>query len=85
MEGEMRVHKLQTWPVFFEVVEAGRKRWEYRKNDRGFKRGDFLELHEYNPTKEIYTGSTMTVEVEKVWVGLPGMPSDYCIMDITRL
>ena len=81
----MKIHELKTWPVFFEAIADGSKRWEYRKNDRKFKRGDMLELQEYSPTKEVYTGNKMTVEVGKVWQQLPGMPTDYCIMDITRL
>lgn len=42
----MAVHRLKTWAQFFEAVAVGDKRFEYRRNDRGFQRGDTVELIE---------------------------------------
>ena len=50
------VHKLKTWPCFFEEVFQGRKQFEIRKNDRDFKVGDTLLLEEYDIDSESYTG-----------------------------
>lgn len=42
----MALHRLKTWAQFFAAVESGEKTFEYRRNDRGFQRGDTLELIE---------------------------------------
>ena len=48
----MTVHKLKTWPWFFQATIEGRKLFELRRNDREFRVGDFVELVEYAPTHE---------------------------------
>lgn len=42
-------HELKTWPEFFTPIIEGRKPFEYRLNDRDFRRGDVLWLREYVP------------------------------------
>lgn len=44
-----RVHDLKTHPAPFDEVKAGRKRFEFRKDDRGFEVGDVLRLKEFLP------------------------------------
>jgi len=64
-----RVHELKVWPEFFAQVVAGRKRFEIRPDDRGFKVGDEVKLREWDPKcyKEDvpfgYTGSECSVRV----------------------
>ena len=53
---ESKVHKLKTWPMFFQAVLEGSKPFELRKNDRHFNVGDILILEEYDPDAEGYTG-----------------------------
>ena len=50
------VHKLKTWPVYFDDIFKGRKNFDIRKNDRDFKVGDDLLLEEWNPDIQKYTG-----------------------------
>lgn len=52
----MRHHELKTWPEFFEDIVSGAKTFELRNDDRGFNVGDSLELREYDPRTETYTG-----------------------------
>ncbi len=52
----MRVHRLKTWPVFFELVRIDRKKAEVRKADRDFRVGDYLLLLEFDPSSDRLTG-----------------------------
>jgi hypothetical protein len=47
----MTTHRLKTHPGPFADVEAGRKQFEIRKDDRGFAVGDVLVLEEWSPEK----------------------------------
>lgn len=73
-------HELKVWPEFFKQTLNGTKPFEYRKNDRNFKKGDFLWLREYELNKDHYTGWNLYLQVEEVFKGIPGLPNDYCIM-----
>jgi len=48
-------HQLKIWPEFFAKLADGTKTFEVRRNDRGFKMGDVLWLHEWSEA-EGYTG-----------------------------
>lgn len=43
----MTVHRLKTWPEFFEPAQAGFKPWEARLNDRDYKVGDVVVRAEF--------------------------------------
>lgn len=68
------VHELKTWPKFFQAVKRGDKPFECRKNDRGFREGDFLHLREWKPAMPSdergaivgYTGSELMCRVTYV-------------------
>lgn len=51
-----KIHVLKTWPDGFTASMFGNKSFEVRLSDRDFKNGDFLQLREWNPDTEIYTG-----------------------------
>lgn len=55
------VHELKTWPQYFEAVSSGVKRFEIRKDDRGFKVGDTLRLLEFDPETKAYSGRSCEV------------------------
>ena len=59
----MTLHDLKIWPAYFEDIQAGRKTFEIRKNDREFRFGDRLHLMEWDPQTKDYTGRSVTVEV----------------------
>lgn len=48
------IHKLKILPEYFKAVSSGEKKFEIRRNDRGFNVGDFLILREYTNK---YTGN----------------------------
>lgn len=45
----MTTHELKTWPDPFAAIVSGRKRFEYRRDDRGYAIGDSLRLREWTP------------------------------------
>jgi len=78
-------HELKTWPDFYAKVRSGEKPFEVRKNDRDFKVGDVLHLHEWSPEKG-YSGNSMQIEITYIlndskWGILPGT----VIMGLSRL
>ncbi|WP_326925039.1 DUF3850 domain-containing protein [Bacillus haynesii] len=64
-------------------VCTGEKTFEIRKNDRGFKVGDLLELYEYIPEKDEYTGRVMVREV--TYMTDYAQKDNYVVMAINRL
>lgn len=79
-----KYHYLKTWPEYFVEVKKGFKTFEIRKNDRDFKRGDFLILQEYLPDSNKYTGEEIKVIVTYVLDKQPFVPEGYICMSIIR-
>lgn len=62
----MTVHDIKVWTQFFWDIKAGRKTFEVRINDRGYKVGDELALHEWEAIGQKYTGRTVRAKVTYV-------------------
>jgi len=62
----MDIHNLKTWPDIFKVMKTGEKTFDIRKNDRDFKVGDQVILHEYDPDKKKYTGDHIHAKI--TWI-----------------
>ena len=78
-----KIHDLKTWPGVFNATLSGRKTAEYRFNDRNFKCGDYLNLREYQPESETYTGESLLVEITHIVRGGNfGIPEGYCVMSV---
>jgi hypothetical protein len=80
-------HELKCWPEQFEAVVHGRKRFEWRFDDRGFKPLDRLLLREFDPSVEApaspYTGRELLVRVTYLLRGPAfGIPLHYVVMSI---
>lgn len=76
-------HELKTWPLPFQAVVDGIKPYEIRRNDRPFKAGDTLLLHEWDPEGSGYTGRTVVCRVTHIsgpseW----GLPDDVIVMGV---
>jgi ASC-1-like (ASCH) protein len=65
-------HHLKIQPVHFEAVCSGLKLAELRKNDRDFKAGDILQLHEWNGKYTCRYVSRIAIHVADVSDYLPG-------------
>jgi uncharacterized protein DUF3850 len=64
----MTAHELKIWPPYFEHILDGRKCFEVRRNDRGFRVGDEIKLREWVPKahgylEEYFTGRNLWVRV----------------------
>ncbi len=56
-ENGQKVHQIKLGATFFEEVAYGNKTFELRKNDRGYKKGDILEMMEFAGRKKHRTHS----------------------------
>ena len=81
----MNTHVLKTWPTAFSEIWEGRKRFELRRNDRGFKIGDELVLNEWSNKLRGYTGRRVIAVVTYVLADdaeFPGIRPGYVCMSI---
>lgn len=60
------IHELKITPLYYEAVASGRKKFEYRINDRDFREMDMLRFREYNPEVCSYTGRELLALVTYV-------------------
>lgn len=78
-----KIHDLKTWPEMFGAVITGQKTAEYRKNDRNFKQGEYLNLREWLPDAQEYTDCSLLAKITHIaYGGQFGIPKDYCVMSI---
>lgn len=81
---EVKMHHLKILPKYFEDVQAGKKNFEIRENDRDFKVGDILILKEYENEK--YTGRIVKRKVNYILYGdkpfTLGLAKGYCILGL---
>lgn len=75
-------HELKTWPLEFAAVVDGRKRFEFRLDDRQFELGDRLVLCRFNPVAGRYSGEQFVVRVTYIVRGQFGVPDGYVVMGI---
>ena len=77
---EKKVHDVKLGATFFEDVKTGRKTFELRKNDRGYKEGDTIVLHEYKDGTT--TGRTITKKIAYMLEDFTGLEDGYCILGL---
>ena len=68
-----RDHTLKIDPEPFRAIVEGRKRFEFRQNDRDFKVGDVLMLKEYSRRFMEYSGRFLFVKVTYLCNEVPGV------------
>lgn len=85
-----RTHTLKTWPGPFAAILDGSKRFEYRRDDRGFEVGDTLLLDEWEPSMYEHlpmssgglTGRRIRCRVTYVLSGRFGVPDGFAVLSI---
>lgn len=78
LENKTKVHTIKLAKMYYEDVKSGKKSFELRKNDRGYKQGDILRMLEYAEGE--WTGREMVVEVTYLLEDYAGLEEGYCIM-----
>lgn len=77
-------HELKTWPNYFQEVFMGYKNFEIRFDDRGFQKGDYLILKEWDNIIPGYTGRELTREIKYILKGGQfGLLEGYVAMSIS--
>ena len=62
----MAIIKKKTWPKHFELVKAGKKKFELRLADFDIREGDIFILEEWDPNTKEYTGRKIEKKVTYV-------------------
>ncbi len=74
------IHELKCWPEPYAAVVSGVKRYEIRRDDRGYRVGDTLLLREWWPDAG-YTGRESRYTVTIITTGW-GLPHGLVVMGI---
>lgn len=77
-ETGQKVHQIRLAKPYFDDVANGIKTFELQKNDRGYKKGDILEMMEFADGKN--TGRMVKVLVTYILEDYTGIEDGYCIM-----
>jgi len=76
-------HDLKTHPEPFEEVSAGRKKFEYRRDDRDFRVGDVLLLMCFNPETQKYDGREVSRVITYILRGSEfGVAEGFCVLSL---
>ena len=62
----MAIIKKKTWPEYFKLIKAGKKKFELRLANFKVKEGDTLILEEWDPKKKEYTGRKIRRKVKYI-------------------
>ena len=62
------IHELKILPEYYNAVKSGKKKFELRKDDRGFAEGDSLRLNKWTPNGG-YTGETIITDITYILRG----------------
>ena len=74
-------HTIKIRTEYYRAVLAGKKKFELRRDDRGYQVGDEVILEEWDPEKERNTGRWQQVVISYVLRDCPeyGLVPGYCI------
>lgn len=78
----MHIHELKIQPKYFKMVKWGMKKFELRKDDRGYQVGDVIILREYKNGE--YTGKEIKKLIWYILRDCPeyGLKEGYCILGL---
>lgn len=80
-----KVHVLKCIQPFFDDVWEGKKEFEVRNDDRGYKEEDVVLLREYIPLDHVYTGKYITATITYLIRGTVCLKEGYCAFGINLI
>lgn len=75
------IHELKIRPEYFKAVVLGDKMFEIRKNDRDFRVGDIIVLHEWDEERG-YTGKHTLVDITYVMTDTEFVKEGFAVLGI---
>lgn len=75
-----KIHEIKIAAMYYEDVASGKKSFELRKNDRGYKQGDKLIMLEFKDGK--HTGRIVNADIVYMLEDYTGLAEGYCILGI---
>lgn len=75
-----KIHEIKIAAMCYEDVVSGKKSFELRKNDRGYKQGDKLIMLEFKDGK--HTGRIVNADIVYMLEDYTGLAEGYCILGI---
>ena len=83
--GVPRTHELACWPEPFDAVVDGRKRFEWRRDERGYAVGDWLLLRKWDPTSRQWVADAAPVRVRVTYIlrGQFEVPEPFVVLGIS--
>ena len=81
-----KTHILKAYPGPFRAVKSGKKRFEYRVDDRDFRVGHRIRLREWDPEYRKFTRDEVLVEILQLTRGPDwSFPRGYVCMSIAPI
>lgn len=54
-----RLHRIKSWPDSFRAIVSGEKPFDVRRFDRDYKVGDYVQIHQFDPTNDVFMGESV--------------------------
>ena len=84
----MRMHDIKCWPMHYDRLIDGSKRFEVRKNDRDYQVGDKLWIREWDPKAREYTERDIVFLISYIMSPhscMAAMQSDFVILSLNEV
>ena len=75
-----KIHRIKLASNYYDDVATGKKTFELRKNDRGYREGHKLELLEFAEGR--HTGRVIKADIVYMLEDYTGLEDGYCILGI---
>ena len=73
-----KIHQIRLAAMYYDDVASGKKSFELRKNDRGYKVGDTLEMQEFKDGR--FMGRIIRAKIVYMLEDYTGLEDGYCIL-----